>query len=73
MEQITKLSEKIISKRNQLGLTQMDVAGLTGLSDATIRFIEKAKEGVSIANWIKVADVLGMELHLLGKKMSAEK
>jgi hypothetical protein len=38
-----------------------------------VRFIEKGKPGVAIANWIKVADMLGLQLQVLNKKMSDDK
>jgi transcriptional regulator with XRE-family HTH domain len=73
MENLAKLGVQITKRREFLKLTQLDVAEATGLSDATIRFIEKGRPGVAIANWIKVADVLGLELQVLNKKMSNEK
>ncbi|HMT96411.1 MAG TPA: helix-turn-helix transcriptional regulator [Ferruginibacter sp.] len=73
MEHLKKLGEQITKRRELLSLTQKDVATAVNLSDATIRFIERGRPGVSIANWIKVADLLGLEIQVLNKKMSAEK
>jgi transcriptional regulator with XRE-family HTH domain len=73
MNILLKLGEQVTKRREFLKLTQQDVAAVTGLSDATVRFIEKGRPGVAIANWIKVADMLGLELQLLNKKMSTEK
>lgn len=73
MEHLKKLGEQITKRRELLSLTQKDVATAVNLSDATIRFIERGRPGVSIANWIKVADLLGLEIQVLNKKMCAEK
>lgn len=72
MEELIKLGQQITKRREQLKLTQLDIAGIAGLSDATIRCIEKGKPGVSIANWIKVSNIVGLDLILNNKKMSDE-
>jgi DNA-binding XRE family transcriptional regulator len=73
MKSLIKLGQQITKRRDLLKLTQQEVATITGLSDTTVRFIEKGKPGVAIANWIKVADMLGLELQVLNKKMSNDK
>jgi transcriptional regulator with XRE-family HTH domain len=73
MEQIIKLGKQITNRREQLKLTQLDLATIAGISDATVRFIEKGRPGVSIANWVKVANIVGLDLTLTTKKMSDEK
>jgi len=72
MEQLIKLGQQINKRREQLRLTQWDMAEITQLSDATIRAIEKGKPTVAMGNWIKVADVLGLEVVLQAKRMSDE-
>jgi HTH-type transcriptional regulator/antitoxin HipB len=72
MEQLIKLGLQINKRREQLKLSQLDLAEITNLSDATIRSIEKGKPTVAIGNWVKVADVLGIDLVLQTKKMSDE-
>ena len=72
MEQLIKLGLQINKRREQLKLSQLDLAEITNLSDATIRSIEKGKPTVAIGNWVKVADVLGLDLVLQTKKMSDE-
>ena len=72
MEQLIKLGKQIANRREQLRLTQLDIAAIAGISDATVRFIEKGRPGVSIANWVKVADIVGLDLSLTTKKMSDE-
>ena len=70
MEQLQKLGAQINIRRTILGLTQIDLATLAAVSDATIRYIEKGKPGVAIGHWIKVADIVGLDLILATKKMS---
>jgi ribosome-binding protein aMBF1 (putative translation factor) len=72
MEQLTKLGQQINKRREQLKLSQLDLAEITQLSDATIRSIEKGRPTVAIGNWVKVADVLGIDVVLQTKKMSDE-
>lgn len=72
MEQLIKLGLQINKRREHLKLSQLDLAEITNLSDATIRSIEKGKPTVAIGNWVKVADVLGIDLVLQTKKMSDE-
>jgi len=73
MEHLIKLGEQVTKRRELLKLTQQEVAAVTGLSDTTVRFIEKGKPGVAIANWMKVANMLGLELQILNKKMGDDK
>ncbi len=68
MEQLIKLGKQIANRREQLRQTQLDIAAIAGISDATVRFIEKGRPGVSIANWVKVADIVGLDLSLTTKK-----
>ncbi len=72
MENLIKLGKQIESRRVQLKLTQLDIAAIVGISDNTVRFIEKGRPGVSISNWIKVAGIVGFDLSLTTKKMSDE-
>ncbi|MEZ5045638.1 MAG: helix-turn-helix domain-containing protein [Chitinophagaceae bacterium] len=69
---LIKLGQQINKRREQLKLSQLDLAEITNLSDATVRAIEKGKPTVAIGNWVKVADVLGLDLTLQTKKMSDE-
>jgi len=62
MDSLIKLGAQITKRRELLKLTQQDVAAAIGISDTTVRFIEKGKPGVAIANWIKVANMIGLEL-----------
>jgi transcriptional regulator with XRE-family HTH domain len=73
MEQLIKLGKQITSRREQLRLTQLDIAAIAGISEPTVRYIEKGRPGVSIANWVKVATIVGLDLALTTKKMSDER
>jgi DNA-binding XRE family transcriptional regulator len=73
------MEEKLITwgnllekQREKLGITQFTLAELTGLSDLTIRNIEKGKGSTSLTNWLKVCDVLGYNFDLHIKRMSDE-
>ncbi|PMC75092.1 MULTISPECIES: helix-turn-helix domain-containing protein [unclassified Brachybacterium] len=50
--------------RKQAGLTQLQLAELAGLSDRTVREIEKGSGSPGLAAVLTVADVLGMRLEL---------
>ncbi len=72
MESLVLLGRYITRRRDFLRLRQKGLATLSGISDATLRAIETGKPGVAIQNWIKVADILGLEMVLQTKKMSDE-
>ena len=70
MDHLINLGRQLAGRRNQLLYTQADLAAISGLSIMTIRAIERGKQGVSIANWVKVAEILGFELILTTKSMN---
>jgi|GEM_PF-920481 len=70
MDHLINLGRQLAGRRNQLLYTQADLAAISGLSIMTIRAIERGKQGVSIANWVKVAEILGFELILTIKRMN---
>jgi DNA-binding XRE family transcriptional regulator len=72
MEKLTFLGTQITKRREQLRLNQTDLALIVGLSDKTVRAIEKGITTVAIKNWILVANAVGLELNLSIKKMSDE-
>lgn len=69
---IEELGKEIQRRREMLGYTQKDVAEITGITDTTIRRIEKGQAGVAIGNWIKVIDLLGLEMIILPKRKQDE-
>jgi transcriptional regulator with XRE-family HTH domain len=58
--------------RQLLGLSQFELAEITGLSDLTIRNIEKGKDTVALKNWLKVNDALGFDFEMNVKRISDE-
>lgn len=52
--------------RRRLGLTQQEVADLAGLSDRTVRDLEKGSSSPSLGAVIAVATVLGLRLEVTG-------
>ena len=66
------ISHKLKERREFLAYTQADVAELTGISERTIRSIEKGNGGTSILNWLKILDILGLEMKIVSKPMSDE-
>ncbi len=72
VEKLIKWGNLLEKQRVRLGKTQFELAELTGISDLTIRNIEKGKGSTSLANWLKVCDVLGYNVDLHIKRMSDE-
>jgi DNA-binding XRE family transcriptional regulator len=72
MDNLKTLGAQIIKRREQLRLNQTDLALIVGLSDKTVRAIEKGNTTVAIKNWILVANAVGLEINLAIKKMSDE-
>ncbi len=70
MEKLMKLGQQMMERREQLRLSQLDIAGIAGISDTTLRNIERGKPTVAFIHWINVADILGLDFTLMNKKMS---
>ena len=58
------ICEKISARRALLGITQQDLADISGVGLRTIKKIETNKGNPSIKTLLKIIDVLGMELNL---------
>jgi len=56
--------EKIKERRSLLGITQQDLADISGVGLRTIKEIETHKGNPSLSTLLKILDVLGMELCL---------
>ncbi len=69
---LEKSTRKIKSRRKLLNYTQKDMSELTGLSERTIRSVENGESSTSIASFIKILDVLGLEISIQFKPMSNE-
>ena len=57
-----KIAAVIRDERRQNRLTQLELAALAGVSERTIRDIEKARASVGIGTVLKVTAVLGLEV-----------
>ena len=59
-----ELGKHFKERRNQLGITQLDLAELAGISANTLYKIERGQGNPTLEVLFKLADVLGMELKL---------
>lgn len=57
-----ELGNQLRVRRRDLGLTQIDLAELAGVSDRFVRSMEHGKPSLQIDSLMKVLDALGMEL-----------
>jgi putative transcriptional regulator len=72
MGDLKEIADKIKRRRKSLNYTQADLAELTGISLRTIRSIEKGAGSTNILSWLKILDVLGLEMRIQFKPMSHE-
>lgn len=57
-----ELSEMMKSRRKTLGISQLDLAEMSGVSLATVKDIERGKGNPSLNTVQKILDILGMEI-----------
>ena len=57
-----RFAEEIKKRREQLGLTQQDLADYTGLSTRIIKSIEAENGNPSLSTLEKIIEVLGLEI-----------
>lgn len=57
--------EQLSARRRELGLRQVDVAELAGVSERFVRQLESGKESVRLDKVAPVLEVLGLRLALL--------
>jgi DNA-binding XRE family transcriptional regulator len=55
-------------RREELGITQVELASLSGVALRTVKQIEGGESNPTMATLLKLADVLGMELKMEVKK-----
>jgi y4mF family transcriptional regulator len=65
-----KFGITIKERRAVLGLTQQDLAEMSGVGLRTIKNIEGGKGNPSINTLTRIAEVLGMELQIVIKKIN---
>jgi len=63
---LARLGERVRASRRHLGLTQQELADLAGVSDATVRQIERGTGRGTLASLLAVLNVLGLELEVRG-------
>jgi len=64
------LGKHLKKRRNQLGITQLNLADLAGISANTLYKIERGQANPTLQILFKLADVLGMEFNLTVKKIN---
>jgi len=64
-----EIGKHLKERRNQLGITQLDLADLAGISANTLYKIERGQANPTLKVLIKLADVLGMDLKLEVKRI----
>ena len=62
------INGKIKERRSLLGITQQDLADISGVGLRTIKEIETNKGNPSVNTLSKILDILGMELNLKIKR-----
>lgn len=62
--QIQQLTRQLKARRKQLGLTQLDLAELSGVSQRFIHDLENGKQTVQLEKVMAVATTLGCALTL---------
>ena len=71
MSDITNIFEMIGAeiriRRKRLGMTQLDVAEMTGLQRQTISRVESGNSSVTIASVQRIATVVGLDLMVVPK------
>lgn len=72
MEEIKKMSQDLKKRMKDIGLTQADLASITGIGIQTVGAIIRGKEGTAIKNWIIVCNTLGANFEITTKRMSDE-
>ena len=65
---VIEIGKKIKERRDTLGITQPDLAEMSGISVNTLYKIETGQANPTLKVLNKIADILGMELTLIVKK-----
>lgn len=61
------ISARVRERRRALGLSQQDLAGLAGVSERFVRFVEQGKPSVRLDALGAVLDALGLELDVVAR------
>lgn len=57
------VGKTVKARRKELGISQVDLAEMSGISLATIKNIERGKGNPSYETIVRIMDVLGMEIN----------
>jgi len=68
MMHLQDIGTRIKERRSILGITQKDLAGISGVGLRTVKKIETGDGNPSLDTLVKVLDVLGLELDLKIKR-----
>ncbi|WP_037325036.1 helix-turn-helix domain-containing protein [Salinimicrobium terrae] len=72
MEAIQKIGQLIQQRRDQLRITQRQLADMANIGINTLYKIETGQANPTLQSLQKITDILGMEITLQTKKVSAE-
>lgn len=61
---INEIGKKIKNRRKFLKITQEDLADISGISERTLRDIEKGLANPELQSLMKICEVLGLELKI---------
>lgn len=67
-DELLKFAYKIKYARNTKGISQEKLAELTGLSNATIKDLERGVGNITLKNLYKIAQVLELNLGIINNK-----
>lgn len=67
-EELLKFAYKIKFARNKKGLSQEKLAELAGLSNATVKDLERGTGNITLKNLYKIAQVLDLNLGIINNK-----
>ncbi|MHA7223242.1 type II toxin-antitoxin system Y4mF family antitoxin [Arthrobacter sp. RHLT1-20] len=66
-----RLAAGVRLRRAALGLSQRDLAGLAGVSERFVRFVEQGKRSIQLDSLLALLDTLGLELQLATRSSPA--
>jgi y4mF family transcriptional regulator len=64
MINLEEFAKIIRERREALKYTQADMAELAGLTDRTIRSMENGEHNTTLQSWLRVLNILGLEMKL---------
>ncbi len=66
---VMKLGKILKETRKEQKLTQLQLAGYSGVGVRFVRELENGKESCHIGKAIQIVSMLGIDIHLNGKKL----